>query len=324
MRPHDRTPGTTRSSGSSPGIIDTIGRAFAMLNRRPYLIWMPIVVDLLLWSGVRVSVADSLSPAVTRVNVWWSVSDELMSTVREAISGSDLLGLVTWPLPTLSTALFQRSVPAIVEDQVLIVPDHFALVAIPLATALGLLIGVTYLTMIGRLVSNQPAWGVRFFIDCFQNSVRVAGVVLSALALIGFLLVPFAAVGWGLQAYGITPTGFLAIVAAIYVVWVVLFFVFSPHAIALGTASPFAAMRSSFQIVQRNALSVIGLLIIVVLIRAGTPLALQVFTEHPWSVPFAIVVNAYVCTGLFAATMLYYRDRSADTSKTAVVLSPAH
>jgi hypothetical protein len=314
MEPSNNTSSSARGAATPPGIIDTIGRAFALLNRRPYLIWMPIALDALLWSGFRVLARDPLATISTIGPALPAGASNAIESVRSRVLEIDLLGVVTWVVPTLLTDLGRERVADVNGTGIRTVSDELGLVAILGALALSLLIGVSYFTMIGRLVSNRPAWGGRFLWDCASNAARLLAVAGLLIALLLFLFVPFALVGWGLQVTGIEPVGFLAIVAMMYVIWIALFFFFSPHAIALGVSSPFQAMRSSFQIVQRNLLSVLGLLLIVLLIRAGTPVALQIFTDTAWSVPFAIVVNAYVGTALLAATMLYYRDRSGASS----------
>lgn len=306
-------PGAERSNQTGyPGLIDTLGNGFALLNRRPYLVWLPIVLDLLLWTGFRVSVIEPSSWLIGRLDAAPAALAEVSGILQNVLSETELVHLVSALTPTLMTNLGVANVPRLDVLTEMATAGNIGLLVLLLGVIAMVIIGVSYLTMMGRLVIDRPAWGFGFVRDCLINAWRLAGVVAAVSGFLALLYVPFAVLGAGLNLVGFDVSTALKVVGLMMVLWAIVFFIFSAHAIAVNRAGTFDAMRASYGLVHRHLLSVIALLLMVLVIRIGTPLALQVFTETQWGVPFAIVVNAYVVSGLVTATMLYFRDRSRD------------
>lgn len=295
----------------STGVVDTVGLAFGMLNQRPYLIWILILLDLMTWSGVRLMSTrlDSVMP------------DQLLTLdvfSPERTGEIELLNLLSWPLPTLlSTSPFE-SARAPVELGASSFDGAAGLLLAGFVLVLAFIVLMSYLMIVGRLVSGADASGWRFPGDCVRSSWRALGITFAVAALFLFMLTPFAAVGAGLLAIGVDPTAFLFLAALIISVWLGVFFVFSVPALVLGERDIYRALRASYQMVKQNFPSVAGLLVIIMLVRAATPHALSIFADSPWSVPFAIVANAYVATGLIAAGMLFFRNRAAAQSASTI------
>lgn len=307
------------------GIIDTLGNAFALLNRRPYLIWLPIVLDLALWTGLRVRVSEPLDGLLARFSAGSGLLSEVAEGIRDTFSQTDVLSLGSMFVPTLLTDLDRGGMPALSTAGTIAISGNSGFLTLLAAGLAGILIGISYLTMIGRLVLDLPAWGVRFARECVGNSVRALGLAAAVIALLVFLFLPFAALGLALSLLGFDPLVVLLVVGIVLTAWATIYFLFSVHSLALGVPGPLRAMRSSYRVVHRDLLPVLGLLLTVLLIRTGTPIALQIFTDSRWSIPFAILVNAYVSTGLIVATMLYYFERSTDviTAQSAPVVPGA-
>lgn len=288
-----------------PGVIDTLGLAFGLLNRRPYLIWVLIAFDLLIWTGFRLTINQPFGSFPAGLT-------GLIPEVAERIEQIEFLNAMTWTLPTLLDQARFDAVPAPAVFGEVERAGSIGGLLVFIAIAGSLLAGMTYLTVVGRLVSDEPAYGAHLFVDSAQAAIRGGGVVLAASGLLILLLAPFGVIGGGLWFIGVDPTVLLGLAALILAAWLALSFVFSLPALALGERNIFSAMRNSYLLVQQNFLAVVALLAIVLLIRAGIPHALSIFTESPWSVPFAIVANAYVATGLIAAILLFFQNRTSE------------
>lgn len=306
----EQRPETQSRDAGTPGIIDTLGNGFALLSRRPYLVWLPVVLDLLLWSGFRVSVIQPTRWLTSQIQ--WSTGPlaNFSGSLRDALVETELVQLVGALTPTLISELGVANVSELSILSQTILGGESGLLALILGITAMVFLGVSYLTMIARLVIDRPAWGFQFVADCVANSFRFVGVIVSVSAFLCLLFAPFVALGVGMHFIGVDITTALTVIGFMMLIWAVVFFFFSAHAITVDHASAVEAMRSSYGLVYRHLLSVLALLVIVLVIRIGTPMALQVFTETRWSVPFAIIVNAYIATGLVAATMIYFRDRS--------------
>jgi len=49
--------------------------------------------------------------------------------------------------------------------------------------------------------------------------------------------------------------------------------------------------------------------LIVYLVRTGFTFIWQFFGDNPWGVVFDVIANAFLSSGLIAATMIFYNDR---------------
>jgi hypothetical protein len=294
-----------------PGVVDTIGLAFGLLNRRPYLIWVVILVDILLWSGIEIR-ADR-----------WTGSNRLPTSLATELESIGAIDMAAMLMPTLFDTLAVRgaetgsfvSVRSGVEGAggtLILIGSMFA----------ALLFAFLHLTVMTRMVRGERTT----MSDVIRQPVVASSKMLAAMALtvalVLFLMSPFAAVSLGLEALGVPSTGLIVWSGIILSGWFGLFFIFSGAGFAGGQSGITAVMRSSYRVVLRNVLGLLGLILIILLIRLGLPFALVPFVESNWSIPFAIVVNAYVAAGLTASFVLFYQFRAHLIEPEAVIESP--
>jgi hypothetical protein len=95
---------------------------------------------------------------------------------------------------------------------------------------------------------------------------------------------------------------------------VLLYFV--PEVIVLHDSGIAAAVWGSLNVVRRNLLSVIGLVVLVNLIQAGLMLIWRQLLASTPSAVIALLANGYVASGLVMATLIFYRDRHARWQET--------
>ena len=136
-----------------PGVIDTLSAGYKLLNRHPYLLALPVVLDLFYWLGPRLSVAPVARQAAQAleqiaespaVNVAGSQSAQYMDMLRNMIenAGKDL-NLFS----VLSTPL---SVPTLLVSQDLNAPASLGGVAvISITTWTGLVGAFVLLFLVG-------------------------------------------------------------------------------------------------------------------------------------------------------------------------------
>jgi hypothetical protein len=301
------------------GVIDTIGLGFALLNRRPYLIWIPVLLDATLWLGWRTIAID---PTSIRINdraehslipEGWSVE------MLESLGDVELMNLVTALVPTLMSHQSVDAAHLLAGDGSWTLQGAGAAVALMFTVLAAVMIVASYLTVVARLVNDEPIRAGSFAIDCLSTAARGVIATVAGLMMFLFLMSPFLLISVGLSLVEINYVTLLFYSAVILGSWLGLFFLFSVPAIALGQRRVTAAMQRSYQVVQHHILAVIALLVIFVLIRAGMPYALSVFTGSEWSIPFAIVVHAYIVTGLLASLMLFFRHRDPEEQSTSAV-----
>lgn len=294
---------------AQPGIIDTLGVAFATVNRRPYLVLMPVLIDLYLWLGVGVSAG----PLIRTFTVWLGhqpgVDASAVTTIRNAGQHFDLASLLVVNMPSLLGDLGRTAVAG--TGPRLWVSGLPWWSILPLGAVIGVVgvgVGMLYLTMVGYLIAERPA-SIMLLRNALRNAIRMLGFgVLAVLALL-LLVAPALLFGVVLLALGVNVVPVLAILAWLAAMWGIFLLFFAQDAIVVSEAGPMRAIYLSYNVVRRNAWATAGFIAVYLVISTGTPLALRVFTQTPWAVPAAMLGNAYVSTGLIAASMLFYRDR---------------
>ena len=289
------------------GVIDTLSAGYAVVNRRLWLLSIPIALDLMFWAGPRLGL-DRLTTTVA-LPLATSGQAEGVQTVPASFN---LLMLLAIHVPT---SVGQALVVGEVEEVTAVVAGSgtallLALVLIPL----GLLVASAYLTTITQTIRKQPV-----SLAALQQSV--ISVWGRALKLHGLLL----AVGLGVGV----PVGVLLFLAAaihtvlamlvfialqLAIIWAAIYLYFALPAVVVGEHGPIAAIRSSVQVVRTSLWSALGLIAIILIVSVGIPILWRLLGSQPLGTMVGIVANAYVMTGLSAATLLFYYDRTRESA----------
>jgi hypothetical protein len=285
---------------SESGVIDIIGIAFGKLNQRPYLIWLPVFIDLLVWTGTRVYVTPSAFEAIFR----------RFDSFNQRTANIELMSLATWSIPNLLGHGQFSEVQSILGSSTFTFSGYAGVGLLLAGSGLSLMLLVIWMTILGRLVSDASASDISMIRDARRLTWQFVAAAFLVALMVVFLSIPVFLFGAGLVVMDVSPNTLITLGVAMLATWLALFFAFSIPALVIGERRVACALRSSYQLVHQNFLAVIGLLLIIVIVRAGVPHALSIFSSSQWSVPFAIVVNAYVVTGMLTAVLLFYQRRS--------------
>lgn len=284
---------------------------------------IPVLLDFLLWLGPRFSVAPLFGELATLYAQMGSSGDvtpelgqmiqQFSTTIREMGTGSNLLGgLVS------STLLHVPSLPATPPPIVasLVIPINSPLEAVVWWTVfslIGLLVGVIYLSLlarrlpIGGLAGAEPvhvAAGIlRHWLQVigfvFLVAVMLLIIYLPVSFLVGLLMLASPAIGSTVAAMA----GGLTLILFFY-----LYFVTA--ALIMDNAPLSVAVIRSLRLVQDNFWATLGFIVLSNVIGLGFALLLtQLAAVGPWGAVAAIVLNAYIGTGLAMALLVFYRTR---------------
>jgi hypothetical protein len=246
--------------------------------------------------------------------------DQLSASIREAGAGSNLLnGLVS------SALLHVPSLP--------FVPDWTPGGVIAIGTVgeavvwwllfglLGLLIGVIYLTLLARRLPIGGMAGARppmVAVAVFRHWLQVCGfVVLVALGLT-LIYLPISFVVGMIMLF--SPAFGSAVAALAGAVTLIVFFYlyFVTAALVMDNVPLTAAIGRSLRLVQENFWPTLGFILLSNLITLGIALLLvQLASIALWSALAAIVINAYIGTGLSLALLVFYRSRLIKSTEMA-------
>lgn len=318
-KPEDARRGGAGAEERAPGIIETIQTGYDTLNARPYLIAVPLALDLVLWLGPRFT-----SPALFAWLAHWPARStdgadlaaalytrgetaEMTSGIAQAWNGYGVSNLIGTLGRGHVANLMDRPTAAIG-------PWYVALLFLLALVVIGLWLKSLFVAPIAQMLRHEP-FALR---AALALSWHAAGcVALLFLLVIGMLvlaLVPVAVVAVALVLAGIDGFGFV-ILAALLPVFAALFYgAFAMDAIYLERVGPMRAFYLSFRVVRRNVWPTAGFVAMTLVISRGVPLALTRVVQQPVGVVLAMIAHAYVAAGLAAGSLIFYRERRARVS----------
>jgi hypothetical protein len=321
---------TARREAPPTGVIETLSAGYAAVNRQPWVLLLPIFLNLFLWLGPHVSYSPLVGPVVTDASEWTrqvafgprrglrdsaglDVSNGIEQSRQWLIArGDDTNGFeaLAWgPLGLPSIDALPNTT-----DEVAFVNGWGDGVALLVAcVGLSLLLGGWFYGGLAGASSGQDGSPLGAFRKVPQAVVYVLGllvVLCGAAILFGVpvvLLIGFTAV----VSPPVAVLGSMLLLAGLLFASVHLFF--SIPAIFVSGAAPLLAIQRSVGLVRKHLWPSVALILLTWLILAGMARVWEVLAsqlQSPFGVILGILGNAYVASGLIAAGMVFYTQRS--------------
>jgi hypothetical protein len=296
----------------SAGIIDTLTSGYGLINRWPALLAPPILLDLFLWFGPRLSVRAPLQAAADLLASQGETNEQMLTIIRDAAAQSDLFALLALQVPSMMRLLNPAQTPLAGNRPLVDVTEPGSALGIGLLVLLtGLLLSMIYFVPIARVVRDgRPGLaGIgasigRAWLRQLALILLLIGGGIAAAIPLGIITALLALVGAPLQAL-------VLFAAQIAVIWLVVYLFFADDAIVVSEVGPLRAIRYSIAVVRHNFWASLGLIALTIVISWGLPEVFKALARVAFGVPVAIVANAYINAGLAAASMLFYRERLA-------------
>lgn len=316
------------------GVIESLASGFETVAGRLSLVLLPLVLDLFLWTGPRITVQPAIEAFYTNFEATWSpvleqqppevreqfelTADRLAEAAREL--GPQYLPVVRWPMgdvlllgvPTFVVWQSVAPLPFAFEPPLLEVHSLVTMLALAVLLPMGWsVIGVFYRGLVAQEVRDRR---VRLFsllgrLPLYWLNLAVFVAVLGLLALA--VMLPFVMVGLFLFPVA-EPLSELVVTAGVFVImWLGIFASFTVHSVLLNGRWALSALWESVRVVQWNLSSATLLWLLVVGLNLGLGYLFQWagLTMDQWLVPLAIGVHAFLSTALIAATYVYFKDR---------------
>jgi len=314
----------TINSISKPiGVIDSLQGGFNLVTRRPWLLLLPVLVDLILWRGPKLSMAPLIERAQEMIfnqpdlPADFAESAELASeTLLTFGNNYNLLSLLSGAVigfPSYLSRLDTGSVVSASEQVVQLTSVSTALLYAVALLLTGLLIGSLWLALIVRYLEDN--------IDDWKSVLRRAGwiwlnatlflvaIVILLLAVSGFLGIMLTMLALIAGPSGMALVAIMQMAAFLIVIWISIGLSLTISAIALDGINAARAVWRSINVVGRNLSSTLGLLIIGLVLTEGFARIWLLIGSNDWGVPIGILGTAYIGAALTAATLLFYRGR---------------
>lgn len=292
------------------------------MARAPWLILVPVLLDVALWLGPQLSVQPLMTPLVAAVQA--PPGTTLTSEYQEALDASRQLltqfGDQYNLLSVLANGLL--GTPSLISDiglgqSITRQAGRLDLSSFGSLTGwlvglliLSVIIGALYLVLIAQHVRAAP-----LSLPALARSfVRTLGRLLIFTLLIGLLLalasIPLALFAGVLTLVGGAAGTLFAVSLVVFVGWWVrLGFTFMVPALVLDEVGLRQGIWRSINLAARNLLSTMGLVIVLNLIGTGFSLVWQRLASGPLGMAIGILGNAALGTGLLIGVFIFYRDR---------------
>ena len=328
-------PLTARREAQPSGVIETLSAGYAALNHQLWVLALPVLLNLFLWLGPHVSYSPLVSPAIIDATEWTrqvafgpprglrspDLAARLDQTRQFLIARSDdtnVMTALTWgplPLPTVT------DLPSTTDELAFVNGWPDGLVLFGACIALGLLLGGWFYG--GLAVASTGRGGLLSAgRDVPRSVLRVLGLVallLGAMLLFAgpvMLLIAF-------TAMVSPPVAFLgAVLLAVGLLFATLHLFFAVDAIFVSNAGPLLAIQRSVVLVRKQLWPSAALIGLTWLILAGMDRVWELLAsdlQSPFGIVLGILGNAYVTSGLIAAGMVFYTQRSEPNSAPSAV-----
>lgn len=303
------------------GVIQSLSSGFDLVTRHPELMLLPLLLDVFLWLGPRLSAYPLFRASIELlqspdvVEALGAASAQQLQILEKVLDqAGQTFNLFWWLSPAL------LGVPGLmVGAPALKLPNglppvwpissgftYLALFAV--LSILGLALSAAYWGMLASRVRQEPLslghigalWWALFKITIL---LTVVGLLIGFPVLVAMTL---AALFSPLVAQLVLLMGLSLMI------WVLFSLAFTVHGIALRGISVLRAVQTSVLLMRIYGLPTTGLILIALAIYIGLGFVWNIPPADSWLKAAGILGNAFVATGLITATALYYMDRTQE------------
>lgn len=303
---------------ASPGVWSALASGFDLTAKHPWLLLLPILVDVFIWLGPRLRFQAIIEQLVANL----PAEVETMDVTQQLIEMGPLTNLFTVisvPLigvPALLAGLTPEITPLAAEIREISKGTEWLALLFCLSLV-GLLLTAVYYVTVSFVVSQSQETNENQIVENWFTRIGVSWFRLIGLALLFFIAaliiyIPISIVG--AVFFLLNPTlGTLALlIAPFIIIWIVIYLSFAPPGITLNNRSLFQAVKESIQLVQSNLAVVLLMLLLMILLGAIVDWVLILAENGTWLTLFNILIHAFVNTGFVTAFFILYQDRAAE------------
>ena len=326
-RPERRT-----AEGTAAGVIDTISDAVTFVVQRPWLMLVPIVIDLILWLALRVTlgpVIENLIELMRSSNV--EGSDQIIEQLEasgDQVMISDYLGAF---VPGLLTGMSLDTVMGIL--MLFVAPDGFGLIRADIYepwqngfvdsivpdssfTVLLVWIGVTLVSSVALILYRVPmARAIRGTRPTSLGQEMTRSwlnfiLYLLLLVVVGFAsLIPLALLTVLIPILGLSVAFVMSFALLIFGGMIGVYTLFAVDAMLIHRTSPMNGFRMSYAVGREYFGQVARFALTSIFLMLATGKLWSEIAESAPGFVISLIGSAFVGTVLVAASMMYYTDR---------------
>ncbi len=301
------------------GVIESLTTGFETIAGRLVLVLLPLLVDLLVWVGPRLS----LRPAIANYyHEFWqpliaSLEPEAQTTfatvtemLRTAAENMPVLYLPLVGVPSVMAGREAAPLPFNYAPPLWEVQQPFGLVGVNAASLLAsLLFAVIYLTLIASQVQKGKIDLKRMLARLPRNGLWIMVLAIVVPLVLLAIYLPFVILAFGVSL--LSP--FLALIVdwggRLLVLWMLLFLVFTVHGLLMNERGLLGALWDSVRVVQWNMTATLFLFLLIIVLNMALAAVWSLAPAGSWLAVVGIVGNAFAATGLITASFVFFKDR---------------
>jgi hypothetical protein len=303
-------------------VIEALSGGLEGVLRHPWLLLIPLVLDLFLWAGPRVqapALYQQFEPNLRQMTLEMSSSaarlaaQELSAMIRDFLAYYNLLSALSVSLvgvPVVNAGIHLAPPDRQLPLTWLVGGLDAYLLVIVTATLAGLFLSALYWTLLGGYVRGERFTAQPWLRSSWQMWKPLVLLMLCLLALAFMSIFPLSMVMVTMSLISPGLASLVPLLALALLTWIIFVSMFTPHGLALYRTSLGQAVRISTLVVRYNFSSTLGLAALVIAISMGMGL---IWNGIPFDSLWRLVAmagSAVVGTGLILASLLYYQNRS--------------
>lgn len=299
-----------------PGLIATLTAGFELTTSHPWLVALPIIVDLFFWLGPRLSV-ERMMLRYERILAAEPGLSGMADQVAELASGYNLFTALSVPLagvPTLMGGASPETTP--LAPAILRVEGWLGFGGLFIVLTLaGVFLAASYLSLIALALRKPDEAAIYAFkrVVNFAKSTALAWIRLLALGVfliitILVILLPLLPVAY---LAALLSQGLAIVVLMLGIVFVVTYLSMSVPGIVLDGRPVGESVVHSVRFVRRFMSPTMNILFVIIIVGWGTNLLWRLADTGNWLTIVSIAGHGFVSTALVSAIFIYYQDRTA-------------
>lgn len=301
-----------------------LAAGFEIAARHLTIIIVPILLDLFLWLGPRLSISPIVRTMERLFRESFAAGEALSIEVEETyVLISQVLGelagqfnlftsLEPAPLlgvPTLMSTRMSIDQPFGSRAEIVVASVFGVMGWVLLLSLVGLGISALYLRMIGRHVIDEtevPFDGPRGVLPLWGQLLLFSLIVLIALFMFSIVAVAFVAF---VSLISLGVAGFVITLLFSFVIFIGFHLTFAIPGLVQLRRSPLRAIQESLLITRGDFLNATFMIVLILVISSGFNVVWSLPDTGSWANLIGIAGHAFVSTALTAALFVFYQER---------------
>jgi hypothetical protein len=300
-----------------PGVWSTLAAGFDLTAKHPWIILLPMLVDVFIWLGPRLRFQRIVEQLVAELPSEVEVM-EFTQQLIEVGPHTNLFSVLSVPLigvPALLAGLAPEKTPISARAIDINSGSNWLALIFVLSIA-GLFLSALYYVTISVVIGQREETGETEKVDRWFKKIggtwlRFLGLALLFLLVAIIIYIPISIIGAVFFLLSPLLGTMVVLVAPFIIFWIAIYLSFTPPGITLNNRSLIQAVKESVQLVQKNLPVVLLMILAILLLGAIIDWLLIAAENGTWFTMFNILIHAFVHTGFVTAFFILYQDRSA-------------